>query len=207
MTDRRSKTKQAKTAAKLTGKGDQAQDPQINNTHTKKPAKELAAEWVEITALKPWDRNPRHNDEPHVGRIVESMKRFGFTSPILARRADGEVIAGHTRLKAAEILGLKQVPVRFLDLDPADAHLLALADNRLNELGSWDHDQLTSLLGELREQGADTALVAGWSDTEIDLMIKATGESATASPPEEFKSFDESIETEHTCPKCGYEWS
>jgi len=166
--------------------------------------KELAAEWVEITALKPWDRNPRRNDDTHIQRVVESIKRFGFAAPILARREDGEVIAGHTRLKAAEMLGMTRVPVRFLDLDPADAHLLALADNRLNELGSWDNEQLIALLGDLRQQGTDVALVAGWHDTEIDALLNTTAEAIA---PEGFKSFDESIETEHKCPKCGYEWS
>ena len=70
--------------------------------------------------------------------MAKSIKRFGFGAPIVARRADDEVIAGHTRLAAAVALGLTKVPVRFLDLDPADAHLLALADNKLNEHASWE---------------------------------------------------------------------
>ena len=49
---------------------------------------------------------------------------------------NGEIIAGHTRWKAAKELGLDRVPVRYLDLDPADAHLLAIADNRVAEEAS-----------------------------------------------------------------------
>jgi len=172
-------------------------------THSLPHKKESAAEWVETKALKPWSNNPRRNDA-NLQRVVESIKRFGFGAPILARREDGEVIAGHTRLQAALQLEIERVPVRYLDLSSEEAHLLALADNRLNELGAWDDEQLLALLGDLRQQGTDAALVAGWSDVEIDRLLKTAGDAIA---PEEFKSYDESIETEHRCPKCGYEWS
>ncbi len=138
---------------------------------------EPAAVWVPIGQLKPWVRNPRRNDGKPVEAVVESIRRFGFAAPILARKADGEVIAGHTRLKAAEVLGLDRVPVRYLDLDPADAHLLALADNRLGELAEWDDSVLLELLGDLRQQDVDAAKVAGWTDEEIDGLLKAAGDA------------------------------
>lgn len=100
--------------------------------HNARAREEPAAVWLETSALTPWDRNPRRNDE-NVARVAASIKRFGFASPIIARAADMTIIAGHTRWKAAQSLGLDRVPVRLLDLDPAEAHLLALADNRLNE--------------------------------------------------------------------------
>ena len=108
---------------------------------------EPAAEWVAVEKLAPWTHNPRKNDE-NVKRVIQSIKRFGFAAPIVARKADGEIIAGHTRLKAAQALGLSHVPVRYLDLDPADAHLLALADNRLNELSPWDVPNISSGAGQ-----------------------------------------------------------
>lgn len=138
--------------------------------------KEPAAEWVPLSALKQWAKNPRRN-ESNVARVVESIKRFGFAAPILARKADGEIIAGHTRYQAAKRLGIDKVPVRYLDLDPADAHLLALADNRLTDLGEWDDAKLLELLGDLRQQGDDAALVAGWSDAEIDGLLKEAGDA------------------------------
>lgn len=127
---------------------------------------ESAAQWVETGKLTPWARNPRKNDES-VQRVAESIKRFGFGAPILARRADGEVIAGHTRLKAAVLLGLPRVPVRYLDLDPADAHLLALADNRLGEFAEWDQPALQEILGEY---SFDAAAAAGWTSADIEKM-------------------------------------
>jgi ParB family chromosome partitioning protein len=135
--------------------------------------------WIRIGDLKPWDRNPRRNDAA-VESVKNSIKRFGFGSPILARKADGEVIAGHTRLKAAQELGLEKVPVRYLDLDPADAHLLALADNKLGEISEWDDAVLLDILGDLRQQDSDAALVAGWDDVKIDALLLEAGNAVLA---------------------------
>lgn len=139
---------------------------------------EAAAEWVRRDSLKPWARNPRKNDKA-VPKVAASIKRFGFGAPILARRADREVIAGHTRLLAAESLGIEMVPVRFLDLDPADAHLLALADNKLNEKAEWDDAAVASLLSDY---GIDDADLAGWDAAELDKI--ADGLAAEDAPPE-----------------------
>jgi hypothetical protein len=142
-------------------------------------AAEAAAVWVPTEQLKPWAGNPRKND-PVVARVAESIKRFGFSAPIVARRADGEVIAGHTRLKAALALGLDRVPVRYMDLDPADAHLLAVADNKLGEIAEWDDEALLAALNEFRAQGADAAAVAGFGDAEIDRLSKQLGDAVIA---------------------------
>jgi len=190
-------TKRVKATARLEGH-DSKPIAAVNRT----PKKELAAEWVETKAIAPWEDNPRRNDA-NVQRVADSIRRFGFGAPILARRENGEIIAGHTRLKAAVLLGLDRVPVRYLDLDPADARLLALADNRLGEFSEWDEDKLSTLLGELRQQGTDAALVAGWSDAEIDSMLKA---ASGAPVPTEFKEYDESVAEDVktvSCPHCG----
>jgi DNA modification methylase len=144
---------------------------------------EPAAEWVAIDALRPWADNPRSNDDA-VAAVAESIRRFGFGAPILARRANGEIIAGHTRLKAAQQLGLDRVPVRFLDLDPVDAHLLALADNRLGEEASWDDEMLAAVLADLKAQQADLA-ATGFSDGELAKLLAAADAAAdTGEPPE-----------------------
>lgn len=138
---------------------------------------EPAAEWVDIKALTPWRDNPRKNEHA-VEAVAESIKRFGFAAPIIAR-TDGEVIAGHTRLKAAQALGLDRVPVRYMDLDPADAKLLALADNKVGELAEWDDDRLSDILNELHADGVDLDGL-GFSLEELG-EIMALG----AEPPEE----------------------
>ncbi len=123
---------------------------------------ELAAEWISVEALHPWADNPRENAKA-IGKVAESIRRFGFGAPIVARRADGQIIAGHTRFEAARRLKLDRVPVRFLDLDPADARLLALADNKLGEIATWDTEALERVLSEFR---VDDRLFAGF-DPEL----------------------------------------
>jgi len=112
---------------------------------------EKAAEWVAPQALVPWPDNPRSNDGA-VEEVAKSIAAFGFGAPIVARRANREIIAGHTRHLAALRLRLVKVPVRYLDVSAEDAHRLALSDNKTGELATWDVEQLSALLGEL---GAD----------------------------------------------------
>lgn len=129
------------------------------------------AEWVDIGTLTPWDKNPRKNDGA-VKSVAESIKRFGWASPILVREQDNVIIAGHTRYKAAKMLGLDKVLIRRLPLDPAQAKALALADNKLNELAEWDNSTLDEILNELLSEGEDVYLL-GWSPEEIEKIISS----------------------------------
>lgn len=92
---------------------------------------------VPVGDLKPYERNPRDNRES-VGYVAESIKEFGFKVPIVAED-DGTIIAGHTRLEAAKMLGLKTVPVIYAsDLTPEQAKAYRLADNKVSEFSEWD---------------------------------------------------------------------
>ncbi len=123
--------------------------------------------YVPVSELVPWDQNPRLN-ESAVQEVAKSIKRFGFASPIIARTADNMVIAGHTRLLAAKKIGLKSVPVRFMDLDLNDAQLLALADNKIGEIADWEETKLKDILASLDDQDLSGL---GWSDDELDALI------------------------------------
>ncbi len=107
---------------------------------------EPAAVWVPITDLRPWLGNPRKNSDA-IKAVADSIRKFGFGTPLVARRQDRQIIAGHTRLLAARRLGLTHVPVRYLDLSAEDAQLLALADNKLGEIAEWDEGMLGRILG------------------------------------------------------------
>ena len=137
---------------------------------------QIAAEWCDVGSLKPWGRNPRRNDAA-IQRVADSIRRFGFGAPIVARRENKTLIAGHTRLKAAKLLGLKRVPVRFLDVTERDAELLALADNKLGEIAEWDDAAVAKILSE---HSFGDAAFAGWSDKELGDMADAIidGQSA-----------------------------
>lgn len=139
-------------------------------TEGHKTGSEAAADWVAIGSIRPWDRNPRRNDDA-VSAVVKSIQRFGFASPIIARRADGVIIAGHTRYKAAQQLGMDKVLVRFLDLDPGEAIALAVADNKIGEIAEWDSTMLAEVLRDLQAEDVDTEGL-GFTDDELAAIIK-----------------------------------
>lgn len=104
--------------------------------------------YMDVDSLIPYANNPRLNDNA-VDAVAASIKEFGFKVPIVV---DGEnvIINGHTRLKAAHKLGLKQVPVIVADdLTPAQAKAFRLADNKTSELAEWDLDKLDIELGSI----------------------------------------------------------
>ena len=133
-------------------------------------------EWVEIDSLRPWEDNPRINDHA-VPSVAESIKRFGWGSPVLARREDGAVIAGHTRLKAARLLGMRQALVRWMDVSEAEARALALADNKLSEISDWDEEKLASVLSGLSELEVNLDGL-GWSEAEMSALLGGTDSEA-----------------------------
>ena len=145
----------------------------------RKPA---AAVMVPLDAVHPWEGNPRDNAEA-VAAVRASISRFGFAAPIVARKADGEIIAGHTRWLAARELGLTEVPVRYVDLSTAEARALNLADNRVGEIAMWDDDKLAAAMTGLQAEG--TALDGlGFDEWEVDALVDPAGDDDDAPDPD-----------------------
>lgn len=104
--------------------------------------------YVPIGSVRPYEGNPRQNDGA-VEAVAESIKEFGWRQPIVVD-AGGTVVAGHTRLRAAQRLGMDEVPVVVAsDLTPEQVRAYRLADNRLSELAEWDMDLLAQELDSL----------------------------------------------------------
>ena len=101
-----------------------------------------------LSELTPYANNPRLNDGA-VDAVAASIKAFGFKVPLVVT-ADGVIVAGHTRLKAAQKLGLKTVPCIVADdLTPEQIKAFRLADNKVGELAGWDFEKLDLELEEL----------------------------------------------------------
>lgn len=102
--------------------------------------------------LIPYINNPRNNDG-EVDKVASSIKNFGFKVPIVVD-GDNEIIAGHTRLKAAKKLGMDEVPCIVAD-DLSDEQIRAyrLVDNRAGEFSEWDMEILQEELKELGKNG------------------------------------------------------
>lgn len=104
--------------------------------------------FLNISELKPYENNPRFNDKA-VDAVAASIKEFGFKVPIVIDK-DNIIIAGHTRLKAAQKLGMTEVPVIIADdLTEEQVKAFRIADNKVAELAEWDFEKLEMELKEL----------------------------------------------------------
>ncbi len=107
-----------------------------------------------LDSIKPYERNPRNN-EAAVDAVAASIQEFGFRQPIVVD-ADGVIIVGHVRYRAATKLGLAKVPVHVAtDLTADQARALRIADNRTNELADWDWAKLGLELADLKDANYD----------------------------------------------------
>jgi DNA modification methylase len=123
-----------------------------------------------IDRLVPYDRNSRTHTDAQVSQVAASIIEFGFTNPILVDGKNG-IIAGHCRLRAAQLLKLTEVPVIPLDhLSEAQKRAYIIADNKLAELAGWDEAVLKLELGELRADDFNLELI-GFSQEELDDLL------------------------------------
>lgn len=112
-------------------------------------SRQLQVEYTSIETVSPDPANPRLHKPKQLKQLVESIRRFGFTNPILVDDA-GHVIAGHGRLEAAKLAGLSSVPViRIGDLSLPERRALMVADNRLAETSCWDPARLQEVMQNL----------------------------------------------------------
>ena len=96
---------------------------------------------IALADLHPYAKNPRKNDEA-VSAVAASIRQFGFLVPLVIDR-NHEIVAGHTRYRAAKQLGMKEVPCVIADeLTEDQIKAFRLADNKVGELASWDMDLL-----------------------------------------------------------------
>ena len=129
----------------------------------------MKVESWEITRPIPYSRNPRRN-EGAIAKVAGSLKEFGWRQPIVVD-TEGVIIAGHTRLLAAQKLGLSQVPVHIAtDLSPQQIKAYRLADNRVAQEAEWDMDLLKLELSELDEEGFSLDLT-GFNEDELEALL------------------------------------
>lgn len=130
---------------------------------------------VRLDSLKPYEKNAKVHGQEQVNKIADSIREFGFLSPLLIDK-DYNIIAGHGRVMAAKSLGMKTVPAVYIEgLNEIQRRAYILADNKLTELGGWD-DQLVSLeLDDLKASGFDIDLT-GFSIDDIIISEESSPE-------------------------------
>jgi DNA modification methylase len=123
-----------------------------------------------VDSLIPFARNARTHSDEQVKQIAASIREFGFNNPILIRE-DLTVIAGHGRLAAAKVLGLKEVPTISLShLTPLQVRAYVLADNKLAMNAGWDDEMLALELEELGMEGFNVD-ITGFDEAEIGALL------------------------------------
>src|SRR5262245_18388219 len=124
--------------------------------------------------IKPNTRNPRTHSKKQIRQIADSIQAVGFAAPVLIDE-DGMLLAGHGRLEAARLLGLKTIPGIVIDgLTEARKRALLLADNRIAQSAGWDRERLASELISLPELLVEDGLdisVTGFEPAEIDALL------------------------------------
>jgi DNA modification methylase len=138
----------------------------------------LTVEWWPTEKPVPYGRNPRVAPEAAIAKVAGSLAEFGWRQPIVVD-SDGVLIAGHTRLLAAQRLGLERVPVHVAtDLTPQQVKAYRLMDNRSAQETSWDMDLLPLELADLAEFEYDLALT-GFEPDELAAFLAEETEGLT----------------------------
>jgi hypothetical protein len=160
-------------------------DPISDNQADSALTRDLAVLYLPLERLKPHDRNPRTHSRKQIRQIAESIKRFGFTNPILLD-PDGGIIAGHGRIEAAKLLGLTEVPTICLAaMSEAQKRAYVIADNKLAENAGWDRELLAIELQYISQLDVNFDLsVTGFEVAEIDVLLEplSISDKADAGP-------------------------
>jgi DNA modification methylase len=134
---------------------------------------QLSVVYQPVATLVAYTHNARTHSPRQIRQIADSIAAFGFTNPILIDKTN-TIIAGHGRLRAAQLLGIELVPtIRLETLTPDQVRAYILADNRLAEKAAWDDSILAIELQHLLAVNLDFDVTCtGFEVPEIDMILQ-----------------------------------
>ena len=143
-------------------------------------------EYLCPASLRPYPRNARTHSKKQIRQIADSIRRFGFTNPVLIDQAD-MILAGHGRVEAARHLGISAVPCRRIEtMTPAEKRAYVLADNKLALNAGWDEEILADELKGLLADDLDFDIgLTGFSIAEIDSLVEGVAPEEPGNPDDE----------------------
>lgn len=158
----------------------------------------LQIEYRPIASLRKYAHNAKKHDQTQIDQLRAVYRNMGFVNPVLVD-AEGEVIAGHGRIEAAELEGFKELPTITLGhLSEAQKRAFRLAENKLQEGSAWDYATLAGEILRLQSNGFDMELT-GFSPTQLKEITEGPEpEDTDTDEPED--SGPKTI----SCPKCGH---
>lgn len=127
----------------------------------------MQVEEVRIDEISNHERNPKIHNETQIRLLEKSIKKFGYTNPVILS-ADGVILAGHARVKAAIQMGQDTIPCIRTKLSGKDADAYLLADNRLSDIAPYDRDILAELLSDLPKDLVD---ITGFDTVQVDALL------------------------------------
>jgi DNA modification methylase len=137
-----------------------------------------ALESLPIDQLRAWPRNARTHSRKQIRQIIESIRRFGFTNPVLID-SDNRILAGHGRVEAARELGMATLPCLRVDhLSAAEKRAYVLADNKIALNAGWDEELMDA------DVKFDVG-VTGFSIAEVDQLIEGLAPEEPGDPADD----------------------
>lgn len=193
-------------------------------------SKQLEPLLTPLSDIKPHPDNYKIHTPEQLASLRASLNAFGCTQPIKVN-LEGYIVAGHGMYQLYQEEGFTHAPVIYEALDKRLSKAYLVADNETARRAETDSDKLALLLQDAAEIPDFDIEAVGFSDDEIDSLLESNQfqnfgsyseddgeqypqentecnhEYNNGQIPASFKEYDETIETEHRCPKCGYEWS
>ncbi len=146
----------------------------------------LQIEYLSLDRLEPFPRNARTHSRKQVRQIADSIRRFGFTNPVLIDRQN-TMLAGHGRVAAAQLIGMHEVPcVRIETMSAAEKRAYVIADNKLAINAGWDEEILAGELKALMATDLDFDVgLTGFSIAETDNLIEGLAPEEPGDPEDD----------------------
>ena len=123
---------------------------------------------IPVEQLKPAEYNPRQATEKQFNDLKKSIEKFGIVDPIIVNKRTQRIVGGHFRVKVAKSMGIKELPVVYVDLDDEAEKELNIRLNR--NLGEWDWDLLANFDKNLLQEW-------GFENKELDFKFGIKDES------------------------------
>lgn len=168
------------------------------------PSLDLPIEKKKFKTVNPATYNPRVTLKPGdevYEQLKRSLTRWKLVQPLVFNKQTGNLVAGHQRLTVMKDMGYDEAEFVIVDIPLSEEKALNIALNKIS--GFWDMPKLQSVLDELHSINDELPHLAGFNDDELKKLLDSEDDTDL----EEFEKFDENVETEYRCPKCGYKWS
>jgi ParB/RepB/Spo0J family partition protein len=153
-------------------------------------------ETVKTDDIFPYHNNPKTHPPEQIDKLCSSIKNYGFTVPLVIDN-DNEIITGHGRYKAAQKLGMKELPViKRDDLTDAEAKALRIADNKVAE-SEWDMEMLEVEFEAIEDE------FTGFDEIEIEGITEEIDIDSFFEEAEENDKNKDNKNKSVKCPNCG----